>query len=54
MFVEHNRAGVLALEHSIIGKKKSIICMSLMVGPGLATPLTWGGGGGGGGGQNEG
>ena len=22
MFVEHNREGVLALEHSIIGKKK--------------------------------
>ena len=29
--VEHNREGVLALEHSIIGKEKSIICMSLAV-----------------------
>ena len=29
MFFEHNRAGVLVLEHSMIGKEKSIICMSL-------------------------
>ena len=39
IFVEHNRAGVLALEHSIIGKKKSIICMSLKMTPCLYTEL---------------
>ena len=32
IFVEHNGAGYWALEHSIIGKKKSIIYMSLFPG----------------------
>ena len=30
-FVEHNRAGVLALEHSIIGKEKSMSTYSTSI-----------------------
>ena len=38
-FVEHNGAGYWALEHSLIGKKKSIICMSLTLATGLTSIL---------------
>ena len=36
-FVEHNKGRCWALEHSIIGKKKSIICMCLMAVNGVTT-----------------